>query len=81
MERAIIEAKVFAIFEDIFDVAGMKLSLGLQRTDVEDWDSMGHVRLILAIEEEFKVPVLYEKAAELTSIESIVQYLTNALAK
>ncbi len=81
MERGTIESKVFAILEDIFDLEGIKLSLNLQQEDIEDWDSMGHIRLILTIEDEFKILIPLEKAAELTGVESIVQYLTNALER
>lgn len=81
MEKGTIESKVFAILEDIFDLEGIELSLDLQQKDIEDWDSMGHVRLMLAIEDEFKIQILFEKAAELNSVKSIVQYLTGALAK
>ncbi len=81
MEKGTIESKVFAILEDIFDIEGIELSLDSQQKDIEDWDSMGHIRLMLAIEEEFKIQIPPEKAVELDSVKSIVQYLKDALAK
>ncbi|TRZ51529.1 MAG: acyl carrier protein [Dehalococcoidia bacterium] len=81
MEKGTIESKVFAILEDIFDIEGIELSLDSQSKDIEDWDSIGHIRLMLAIEEEFKTQILAEKAAELNSVQSIVQYLMDALVK
>ena len=80
MEKGTIESKVLAILEDIFDIEGIELSLDSQQKDIEDWDSMGHVRLMLAIEDEFKIQILFEKAAELDGVKSIVQYLMDALA-
>ena len=81
MEKSTIEYKVFTIFKDIFDIEGIEISLDSQPEDIEDWDSIGHIRLMLAIEEEFKIQILAEKAAELNDIQSIVQYLMDTLAK
>ena len=64
MEKSTIESKVFAIFKDIFDIEGIELSLDSQPKDIEDWDSIGHIRLMLAMEEEFKIQILAEKAAD-----------------
>ena len=81
MEKSTIESKVLSIFKDIFEIEGVELSLDSQQKNIEDWDSIGHIRLMLTIEEEFKIQILSEKAAELNSVRSIVQYLMGVLVK
>jgi acyl carrier protein len=41
------------------------------RMDSEEWDSLAHVRLTLALEEEFKVRFDDEELALLNSVETI----------
>lgn len=52
-EKRVVE-KLDEIFEDIFDEK-IEISRNLSAKDVEDWDSLNHINLIMAIEEEFKI--------------------------
>ena len=81
MDKSTIETKVLTIMKDIFDTEGVALSIDSLPSDIEDWDSIGHIRLMLAIEEEFKIQIPPEKAAELVSVRFIVQYLADTLTE
>lgn len=48
-----IKNRLSEIFEDIFDDEMIEITENLTADDVEDWDSLAHVRLIIAIEREF----------------------------
>ncbi len=59
-----------------------KEAFGVDRVDdttsvdnVDDWDSMGHVALILALEREFGISISPIDAVDLTSIKKIRSYL------
>ena len=52
-ELEIIE-KLEEIFEDIFDEE-IKISRELTADDIEDWDSLNHINIIVAIESEFGI--------------------------
>ena len=43
------------LLRDVFDNDDLEISETLTAADVEGWDSLGNVRLFLAIEEEFGV--------------------------
>lgn len=43
--------------------------------DVESWDSMNHIHLVVALETEFGVSFEPEQAIELTSVRAIEQAL------
>ena len=41
------------IMRDVFDVDDLVISENTSADDVEEWDSLSHIRLIVAIEREF----------------------------
>jgi acyl carrier protein len=41
------------IMRDVFDVDDLVISESTTADDVEEWDSLSHIRLIVAIEREF----------------------------
>ena len=43
------------IFRDIFDRDDLVLTPALTARDVAEWDSLSHIRLIVAVEKEFGV--------------------------
>ena len=43
------------IFHDIFDRTDLVITPTLTARDVEEWDSLSHIRLIVTIEKEFGV--------------------------
>ena len=55
MERQEILAKLQVIFQDVLDNEDIELNDQTTADDVEEWDSLTHVQLVVAIEKEFKV--------------------------
>ena len=56
MERTEIFEKLNEIFEDVLDLeGGANLSDETSANDIEEWDSLSHIQLIVAIEKAFKV--------------------------
>jgi len=48
-------ARVTAVFRDVFDDDKIILTRTMTAEDIDAWDSLSHVSLIVAIEREFKV--------------------------
>lgn len=55
MERAEILAKVQDIFRDIIDEESIVLNDTTTAKDIEGWDSLTHIQLVVAIEKFFKI--------------------------
>jgi acyl carrier protein len=55
MERPEIIKQVNEIFINILDNEEIKLTESTQASDVEEWDSLSHIQLIVAIEKHFKI--------------------------
>jgi len=55
MERTQIMLEVQAIFRDVLDNEGIVLADTTTADDIEEWDSLTHIQLIVAIEKHFKI--------------------------
>jgi len=55
MERKEILLNVQNIFHDILDNEDIQLTDQTTADDVEDWDSLTHIQLIVSIEKTFKI--------------------------
>ena len=55
MERNQILAEVEEIFRDVLDNEEIELQDVTTADDVEEWDSLTHIQLIVAIEKHFKI--------------------------
>ncbi len=55
MERSEIFEKLTEIFIDVLDLDECELTDETSANDIEEWDSLSHIQLIVAIENEFKI--------------------------
>ena len=55
MDKTEILQQVEMIFKDVLDEEGIVLSESSTTDDVEGWDSLTHIQLIVAIEKHFKI--------------------------
>lgn len=55
MEKTEILEKVQEIFRDVLDNEDIILSFESKADDIEEWDSLTHIQLIVAIEKSFKI--------------------------
>lgn len=50
-----VHARLTVIFRDTFDDDSIVLQPAMTADDVENWDSLTHINLIVAIEKEFRI--------------------------
>ena len=55
MEEQEILSQVVAIFKEELDNEEIELTMESTAKDIEDWDSLSHIHLMVAIEKHFKI--------------------------
>ena len=60
--------KLNEVFQDIFDDDSITVSASTTADDIEDWDSLEHIRLIAAVERRFGVCF---KMGEVSSMKNV----------
>lgn len=71
-----IYADLAGVFEEVFPEAGVELSAQLESSEVEGWDSLGHVGLIVAVEDRFGIefrPEEYEQFASVGALVTLIE--------
>ena len=64
--------KLTEIFQDVFDDEDIELTPGTDASDIEDWDSLAQINLIVAIEQEFDTKFSIEEATALKNVGEMV---------
>ncbi len=67
-----VKVKLQEIFRDVFDDEEIVLFDEMTSADVEDWDSLSHINLILKIEKEFCIKFTVD---EITRTENVGQFI------
>jgi acyl carrier protein len=68
MSDAALYAQLTQVFQDVFDDDELAITPELTADDVEEWDSMSHIRLVLSVERAFKVKF---SAAEVDKLKNV----------
>ena len=69
-------AEVRAVASDIFGVPPDQITAESSPETIENWDSMQHLNLVLAIEEKFGVQLEPEDIEQMKSIGAVVALIT-----
>ena len=78
MDRSEILKQVQDIFRDILDDEAIVLEDSTTADDVEGWDSLTHIQLIVAIEKQFKIKFT---SKEILSWRNVGEMLDSIAAK
>ena len=70
MFNASLFEKLTEVFRDVFSDDELEISSGTTAQDIEDWDSLIHIRLILSVEKEFGIRF---STAELAQFDNVGQ--------
>ena len=67
------------IMIDVFDLDDLQLTTQTTADDVEDWDSLSHIRLIVAVERQFKIKFQNSEIESLTNVGELVQVIARKI--
>ncbi len=69
------------IFRDVFDDPAIILSPATTADDIDGWDSLSHMNLILAVELRFKVKFALGELQSLKNVGGLVDLIDKKLRK
>ena len=67
------------LFRDILDIDDLILVDTTSANDIDEWDSLAHINLVVAIEREFKVRFALGELLDLKTIGDMVQLISKKL--
>jgi acyl carrier protein len=72
MDESDIYARLTEIFEEVFDDDSITATPALSAKDVDGWDSLTHIRLILTVEKAFKVKFSTSEIGKMETVSDLV---------
>ncbi len=70
--------EIAEIMRDVFDLPDLEVSMNTTAEDVEEWDSLSHIRLIVAVERKFKFKF---KNSEIESLKNVGELVNLVVTK
>jgi acyl carrier protein len=79
MNRTEIMAKLNEIFCDVFDDEDIVLTNETTADDIEDWDSLEQINLLVAIEKQFNIKFQLADVADLENVGAMIDLVEKML--
>ena len=79
MSREEIMEKVNEIFRDVFDDESLVITDSTNSDDIEDWDSLEHISLIISMEKEFNMKFDIKEVNKLENVGQMVDMIRDKM--
>lgn len=79
MTREDIFAKVQEIFREVFDDEELVITDETNSDDIEDWDSLEHISLIVSMEKEFNLKFDIKQVNKLENVGQMVDMIAGMM--
>ena len=80
MDREAIRSRIQVILRDIVDNDSVKITDDTVAEDVDDWHSTNHVRLMVALEDEFHIRFETDEFSDPKTVGELVDLIQSKLA-
>lgn len=77
MNKDEILEKLVPIFKEVFEDKNLKISMDSNSDNINGWDSLNHIYLVVAIEEKFKMKFLAEDIQSWDNVGDMAEYISN----
>jgi len=71
MSQDKVNPKLAQIMAEVFHLSPQKISIDDNTDTIEEWDSLGHIQLILSVEETFNIKFSTELIPKLISVKAM----------
>ena len=80
MDPATVKTRLNKVFQDIFDDPGLQVSEDMTANDVEGWDSLTHIDLIVQVEKEFRIKLSTGEVRGLKNVGDFISLIAKKAA-
>ncbi len=81
MTSEIIFERIQNVFRDVFDREDMVINPETSASNTKGWDSLNHIILIGAIENEFQLKFSLGEISDLKNVQGLFDLISNKLSK
>ena len=81
MEISDVNQQLTGIFRDVFDDDSIVIKPELTADDIDEWDSVSHVRLLLTVERAFGIRFSAAEAGRLKNVGDLASLVQSKAAK
>lgn len=69
------EEKLIEVFQDTFDMDRDEINTSLSTDDIDKWDSINHLALVMNLEDAFKIKFSPEEIPKLSSFQDVMNMI------
>ena len=75
MKKINLEENIKQVFQVVFKISQNRINKKMTCDNIKNWDSLNHIKLIMALESKFKISIKPKIGINLLSYLSILKYL------
>ena len=79
MEKEEIYERLNNVFRDIFDDESIVVTAETTSKDIEDWDSLEHINLVVAVEQEFGIKFNMNEVTTMKNVGEMVDIIISRM--
>ena len=79
MNEDLILKRIKQVFREVFADANLEINSSTSAEDIEEWDSLTHVRLIISHELEFGLRFSTSEVGDLKNVRDLISLITSKL--
>jgi len=73
--------EITPVFREVFDDDGINLTTSMTADDVEEWDSLTHMNLVIALELKFKIKFALGELQTLKNVGEMLDLINRKLSR
>ena len=81
MDQNAITQRLTQVFRKTFFQPALEINDKLNANDVEGWDSLSHINLVLAVEKEFGISLTTRDVRSMKNVGDLIQLIDRKLAQ
>ena len=81
MSKEEIYERLNKVFQDIFDDESITVNENTTSDDIEDWDSLEHINLVVAVEQEFGMKFNMNEVTTMKNVGEMVDIILSRISE